>query len=176
MGQRHYVFSCLPICAYDTCIQRHSQPACHRLLLNDNNLIVFFIWKSFLFNWFTGLPSVLWCCWLGSRKGIRPVKTEWWGAGVVVCLEIGADLHMAQLMPLPLTVSCFGKIQIDFTFLVPAHLCRPGQSADKQMCVCVWFTGSWASLSTVVLWNFQNCEMRMFYHRLLLFFVSQPVV
>jgi len=39
-------------------------------------------------------------------------KTEWWGAGVVVCLELGADLHMAQLMPLPLTVSCFSKIQI----------------------------------------------------------------
>jgi len=30
-------------------------------------------------------------------------KTEWWGAGVVICLERGADLHMAQLMPLPLT-------------------------------------------------------------------------
>jgi len=27
-------------------------------------------------------------------------KTEWWGAGVVVCLERGPDLHMAQLMPL----------------------------------------------------------------------------
>jgi len=39
-------------------------------------------------------------------------KTEWWGAGVVICLERGADLHMAQLMPLPLTVSCFSKIQI----------------------------------------------------------------
>jgi len=44
---------------------------------------------------------------LGGRKGIRPVKTEWWDAGVVICLEQGADLHMAQLMPLPLTVSCF---------------------------------------------------------------------
>jgi len=32
-------------------------------------------------------------------------KTEWWGAGMVICLERGADLHMAQLMPLPLTVS-----------------------------------------------------------------------
>ena len=41
-------------------------------------------------------------------------KTEWWGAGVVICLELGADLHMAQLMPLPLTVSCFSKIQIGF--------------------------------------------------------------
>jgi len=51
---------------------------------------------------------------LGGRKGIRPVKTEWWGAGVVVCLEQSSDLHMAQLMPLPVTVSCFSKIQIGF--------------------------------------------------------------
>jgi len=64
---------------------------------------------------------------LGGRKGIRPVKTEWWGAGVVVCLEQGADLHMAQLMPL--TVSCFSKIQIGFTFLVLAHLGSPGKRA-----------------------------------------------
>jgi len=48
-------------------------------------------------------------------------KTEWWGAGVVISLERGADLHMAQLMPLTLTVSCFSKIHIGFTFLVPAH-------------------------------------------------------
>ena len=53
-------------------------------------------------------------------------KTEWWGAGVVICLEPGADLHMAQLMPLPLTVSCFSKIQIGFTFVVLAHLGSPG--------------------------------------------------
>jgi len=45
-------------------------------------------------------------------------KTEWWGAGVVICLERGADLHTAQLMPPPLIVSCFCKIQIGFTFLV----------------------------------------------------------
>ena len=43
-------------------------------------------------------------------------KTEWWGAGVVICLERGADLPMAQLMPLLLTVSCFSKIQIDLPF------------------------------------------------------------
>ena len=53
---------------------------------------------------------------------------------MVICLERGADLHMAQLMPLPLTVSCFSKIQIDFTFLVPAH--QPGQRADKRVCEC----------------------------------------
>jgi len=40
-------------------------------------------------------PSVLWRCQLGGRKDFRPVKTEWWGAGVVICLERGADLHMA---------------------------------------------------------------------------------
>ena len=56
---------------------------------------------------------------------------------MVICLEQGADLHMAQLMPMPLTVSCFSKIQIGFTFLVPAHLGSPGQRAVKQACVCV---------------------------------------
>jgi len=59
---------------------------------------------------------------LGGRKGIQPVKTEWWGTGVVICLEHVADIHMAQLMPLPLTVSCFSEIQIGFTFLVLARV------------------------------------------------------
>ena len=56
---------------------------------------------------------------------------------MVVCLERGADLHMAQLMPLPLAVSCFSKIQIGFTFLVPAHPGSPGKRAVKRVCVCV---------------------------------------
>ena len=64
-------------------------------------------------------------------------KLEWWGTGVVICLERCADLHTAHLMPLPLTVSCFIKIQIGFTFLVPAHLGSPGQRAVKRLCVCV---------------------------------------
>jgi len=54
---------------------------------------------------------------------------------MVICLERGADLHMAQLMPLPLTISCFSKIQIGFTFLVPAHRGSPGQRAVKRVCV-----------------------------------------
>ena len=65
-------------------------------------------------------------------------KTERWGAGVVICLERGADLHIAQLMPLPLTVSCSSKIQIGFTFLVPAHPGSPGQRAVKR----VWGGGN----------------------------------
>ena len=64
-------------------------------------------------------------------------KTEWWVASMVICLERGADLHMAQLMPLPLTVSCYSKIQIGFTFLVPAHPGSPGKRAIKRVCVCL---------------------------------------
>jgi len=82
---------------------------------------------------------------LGGRKGIRPVKNEWWGTGMVVRLERDADLHMAQLMPLPLTVSCFSKIQIGFTFLVPAHLGSPGKRAVKRVFVVV--TGILGTLS-----------------------------
>jgi len=55
---------------------------------------------------------------------------------MVICLEQDAYLHMAQLMPLPLSVSCFSKIQIGFTFLVPAHLGSPGKRAVKRVCVC----------------------------------------
>ena len=57
---------------------------------------------------------------------------------MVICLERGADLHTAQVMPLPLTVSCFSKIQIGFTFLVLAHPGSPGQRAVKWVCVCVF--------------------------------------
>jgi len=50
---------------------------------------------------------------------------------MVICLERVADLYMSQLMPLPLTVSCFSKIQIGFTFLVPAYSGSPGKRAVK---------------------------------------------
>ena len=68
------------------------------------------------------VPSVLRRCWLGGRKGIRPVKKL--SGGVLAWLSVwrrDADLREAQLMPLPLTVSCSSKIQIGFTFLVPAY-------------------------------------------------------
>ena len=65
---------------------------------------------------------------------------------MVICLEQGADLHMAQLMPLPLTVSCFSKIQIGVTFLVPAHPGSPGQRAAKRVCECVCVRANIASV------------------------------
>jgi len=82
---------------------------------------------------------------LGGRKGIRPAKTEWWVAGVIgvaICLELGADLHMAQLMPLPLTVSCFSKIQIGFAFwywLNQVVLDKRPLNRHDGMNVCVYF-------------------------------------
>ena len=62
--------------------------------------------------------------WALNSAQTKPTQTS---------LEQGADLHMAQLMPLPLTVSCFSKIQIGFSYLVPAHLGSPGQRAVKQV-------------------------------------------
>jgi len=57
---------------------------------------------------------------------------------MVIHLRRGADFHMAQLVPLPLTVSCFSKIQIGLTFLVPDDLGSPGGRAVKgELCVVV---------------------------------------
>jgi len=56
---------------------------------------------------------------VGRQEGHPAYKKQWWGTGVVISLERGADLHMAQLMPRPLTVS--SKIEIGFTCLVPAY-------------------------------------------------------
>ena len=56
---------------------------------------------------------------------------------MVICLERDADLHMAQLMPLPLAISCLSKIKIGFTFLVLAHPGSPGKRAIKRVFVLV---------------------------------------
>ena len=76
-------------------------------MLDCSDLISAFSALTLLVGWQEGHPACK--------------KLEWWDTGVVVCLERGADLHMSQLMPLPLTVSCFSKVQIGFTSLVPAH-------------------------------------------------------
>ena len=56
--------------------------------------------------------------------------------GVLAWLSVRSEVQtMAQPLPLPLTVSCFSKIQIDFPFLEPAHPGSPGQSAVKRVFV-----------------------------------------
>jgi len=64
-------------------------------------------------------------------------KLEWWGAGMVICLERDADLHMAQLMPLPLTISCFSKsrLVLPFWYRLSAHPGSPRKRAVKRVCV-----------------------------------------
>jgi len=106
------------------------------------NRFVIFIYEYVLFYAFSSSTLLV-----GRQEG-HPAckKTEWWGAGVVVSLERGADLHMAQLMPLLLTMSCFSKIQIGFTFLVPAVPDSRGKRAVKRVCVrvCfVWFINTY---------------------------------
>ena len=97
-----------------------------------NNRLILFLASIFY------LPSVLWRCCFGRRKGIQPVKNEWWDAGMVVCLGWGADLHMAQLMPLPFTISCSSKSR-----LVLPSWCRLTQivpdkiQEGRKMVVCV---------------------------------------
>jgi len=70
---------------------------------------------------------------VGQQEGHPACKKPSGGVLAWLCLGRGADLRMAQLMPLPPTVSCFSKIQIDFTVMVPAHLGSPRQRAVKQV-------------------------------------------
>jgi len=102
----------------------------------------------------TGTPYKMWsltyiCAFsaltllVGQQEG-HPAckKTEQWGAGMFICLQQGADLRMSQMMPLPLNVSCFSKIQTSFPSLVPAHPGSPRQRAVNRVYerVCVQLT------------------------------------
>ena len=76
---------------------------------------------------------------VGRQEGHPACKKLSCGVLAWLGLSVWSEMQtlMAQLMPLPLTVSFFSKIQIGFTFLVPAHLGSPGQRAVKRVCVCV---------------------------------------
>ena len=80
---------------------------------------------------------------------------------MVICLERDADLHITQLMQLPLTVSCSSKIQIGFTFLVLAHPGRPGQRAVKRVCVCDSFANAVQDIRCQVLYVYHQEFMLM---------------
>ena len=108
------------------------------------------------------------CCWLGDRKGIWPVKTEWWGAGMVICLERDADLHMAHLMPLSLAplkstlvlpywywltqvvldkeplnrCACVCVLKCFSLYTVPVMFCLDDVFANVSVCVYAWMAVS----------------------------------
>jgi len=89
----------------------------------------------------SGEPSVLLCCWLGSRKGIRPVKKlEWWGTGMVICVERDANMHMAQLMPMSLA-SVKSRMVLPFWYRLTGVIPEKG---PLNGCV---FWGAWGRWS-----------------------------
>ena len=111
--------------------------------------------------------SVLWCCWLDGRKSIQPVKKlEWWGAGMVICLERGAnDLHMVQLMQLSPYHLCFRKILSGLSFWY-----RPSwvvlEKRQLNNCVfasiyrCVW---QWHVITVTVMFSHDFRPLRPFW-------------
>jgi len=54
---------------------------------------------------------------------------------MVVCVVRGADMHMAQRIPLPLTVSCFSKVQIALPFWYLLTWVVLEKRAVKRVCV-----------------------------------------
>ena len=101
---------------------------------------------------------MLWHCWLGSRKGIRPVKNwvvGWWRGYLS-----GARCRLAY-GPADATVSCFSDIQIGFTFLVSTQPGSPRQRVIKRVCVlyhtknvgdcgsCLWFQSIHTCIQTL---------------------------
>ena len=80
---------------------------------------------------------------VGWQEGHPACKTEWWDAGMVICLGRGADLHMAQLMPLPLTICCSSKSWLVLPFLVPAYPGSPGQNPESRKMVVVVVVCPW---------------------------------
>ena len=102
-------------------------------------------------------------------------KLEWWGTGMVICLERDADMHMAKLMPLPLTVSCFSKIQIGFTFLVLAHPGSPRKKAVKRMCVCVYSAAEQSASESSAVTSVQPAPAQQYITNIYLAIVSHLI-
>ena len=115
---------------------------------------------------------------VGRWKGIRPVKNWVWCAVVVVCLELGADLHMAQLMSLPLTVSCFSKTRLVLPFWYRLTWVVPDKGPlNVCVCLCVYTSMQWycaadavarqltwrksMTYSSPTLWNSQSVVLRL---------------
>jgi len=84
--------------------------------------------------WKNALPSVLWCCWLGGRKGIWPVKNL--SGGMLAWLSVWGEMqiwcHCHSLFLAPVNPDWF--YLPGFTFLVPAHLGSPRHNpGDRKM-------------------------------------------
>ena len=81
----------------------------------------------------------------------------YWGAGMVICLERDADLHMAQLMPLPLTVSCFSgdRLVLPFWYRLTWAVAEKGP-LNGCLCVCVCVCVWWFLRADCEVWRSRN--------------------
>ena len=109
------------------------------LLLLHCWLFTFSLFGSFLFIIFIASTSVLWCCWLGGRKGIQPVKI--WSDEVLAWLSVWSEVQTIciwfSLCHCHPVISCFSKIQNGLSFWYrPTHVVLE-KKAIQQLCVCV---------------------------------------
>jgi len=126
--------------------------------------------RNFVSSWTYKMPSVLWRCWLGGRKGIRSVKIELWGAGAFICLERGADLHMAQLMPLPPLSLASVKTRLVLPFwyrLTWVVLNKAPLNGCVCVCVCVCVGHTTSTQSVNCCCGCVACRRRNLYRRAL---------
>ena len=108
-----------------------------RSIVIHDILLIFHCNYDCIFHCFWCYSSVLWRCWLGGRKGIRPVKKLSGGMLAWLCLCQGADFHTAQLMPLPLTISCSSKSRLVLPFWCRLTRIVPDKIQDgRKMVVC----------------------------------------
>ena len=106
----------------------NSRSSCHRHHHHHHHFTSLYLPSAF------GALTLL----VGWQEGHPVCKKQ--SGGVLAWLSAWSEVQtciMAQLMPLPLAVSCFSKIQIGFTFLVPARSGSPGKRAIKRVCVCL---------------------------------------
>ena len=126
---------------------------CKRQVTWRYSFCVYFVLWYISFDWWMHAFSALTLL-VGRQEG-HPAckKTEQWGAGVVICLGRSADLHMAQLMPLPLTVSCFSKIQIGLPFWYRLTWVVPDKGPLNGYVVNAWFCCVRCSFFSPFLWR-----------------------
>ena len=115
--------------------------------------------------WFDAITSVLWHCWFGVRKSIRPVKK--FSDGVLAWLSVWGEVQMICNGPADdtATPSRFSKIQNGSAFLVPAYPGCPGKR-PLNVCVCLM-------LSPCTWWSNKNTQT----YRIIpkeLFFIGAP--
>jgi len=140
----HFQFTCVCVfhCNFNCIV------TCKQVVVSSEVLAWLSVWSE--------VQTCIWLSWCHCHSLSLAYSCILWGMCAFSALTL--------LMPLPLTVSHFSKIQIGFTFLVPAHLGSPGHRAVKRVCVCVvnklLSNCSWSSEKAR--YHSLYCEMSLF--------------